>query len=238
MTKRRRAPFVTLTETLAAQRPDVDPAAITAGRVLVDGRVLDNPAARVRSDAAVRILPERRLRGDIKLSFALDSFTLKVAGRVAVDVGASAGGFTTALLARGAARVFAVDVGVGQLSGALRADVRVANLEKHNLADLDGTLVPEAVDILTVDLSYLSLVDALPQLRCLRFAPGADLVALVKPTFELRRPRLAATDADLAEAVRLVTGALPVNGWAFVSECRAPATGQRGAREAFLHARR
>ena len=122
---------------LARRNLDVDEQAIKAGRVLVDGRVVSNPAARVRSDASVRVQREARLRGDVKLSYALDRFRVPVADRVAADVGASAGGFTTALLDRGARRVYAIDVGVGQLVGRLRVDDRVVNLEGHNLGSID-----------------------------------------------------------------------------------------------------
>jgi 23S rRNA (cytidine1920-2'-O)/16S rRNA (cytidine1409-2'-O)-methyltransferase len=235
---RRRAPFVALTELIERYRPGTPPDAIADGRVLVDGRVIDNPAARVRGDASVRVLSERRLRGDVKLSFAFEALAVDVSGAVAVDVGASTGGFTTALLSHGAERVYAVDAGVGQLRGSLHNDPRVINLERHNLADLTQDVVPDAVDVVTVDLSYLSIADALPQLATLRFSDAAELVALVKPTFELHRPTVASSDDDIADAVRIVTDALPLNGWAFVAECPAPATGQHGSREAFLHARR
>ena len=120
MAKPRRARFVALTALLARRRFDADVGLITSGRVLVDGRVIVNPAALVRSDAALRILPTARLRGERKLSAAFDRLSVPVVGSVALDVGASAGGFTTALLARGARRVYAVDAGVGQLVGRLR----------------------------------------------------------------------------------------------------------------------
>jgi len=206
--------------------------------VLVDGRVLSNPRTLVRADAALRVLGERPLRGTVKLAHALDTLAVPVVDRVAVDAGASAGGFTTALLDRGAARVYAVDAGVGQLREGLRHDRRVVNLEGHNLGLLDRVLVPEMVELVTVDLSYLALADALPQLERLHLAPASDLVALVKPTFELRRATLAAGPADVAEATRRVTTAMRHGGWAVRGTCAAPATGRRGAREAFVHARR
>src|SRR5262249_31495022 len=161
----------------------VDAAVIADARVLVDGRLVTNPLARVRSDAALRVLPARRLRGDIKLSHVLDTLVVPVAGRVALDVGASAGGFTTALLDRHALRVYAVDAGVGQLLGRLRAHPRVVNLEGRNLGTLDESLVPEIVELITMDLSYLAVADAVPQLESLSIDTRADLVALVKPTF-------------------------------------------------------
>src|SRR5579885_3286776 len=122
-------------------------------------------------------LRSRELRGTIKLRAALAAFAVEVAGRVALDVGASTGGFTVALLEAGAARVYAVDAGFGQLLGRLRQDARVVNLERTNLAALE---LPEPIDLVTVDLSYLSIALAAPQL------PRApELIALVKPMFEL-----------------------------------------------------
>ena len=199
MAKPRRARFVALTALLARRRFDADVRVITSGRVLVDGRVVANPAALVRSDAALRILPTARLRGDLKLSAALDRLSVPVAGGVALDVGASAGGFTTALLARGARRVYAVDAGVGQLLGRLRADPRVVNLEGLNLGVLDTARVPELVDLVTLDVGYLSLVRAIPQLERVPLRPTTHLVALVKPTFELHRATLASSDHDVIE---------------------------------------
>src|SRR5262245_49261743 len=228
MSKPRRARFVALADLLAHRHPAVGPDAIRAGRVLVDGRVLSNPSARARADSAVRVLPETRLRGDVKLSYALDTLAVPAGGRTAVDAGAAAGGFTTALLRHGARRVYAVDVGFHQLRGWLRQDPRVVDLEP----------VPEPVDLVTLGLSYLSVAGALPHLERLAFAPGADLVALVKPTFELHRPTLAARPADMAAALRLAAGAAEAMGWTVLATCPAPRTGRHGAREVFLHGHR
>lgn len=236
MSNARRARFVALTDLLARRRPDVDAGAIVAGRVLVDGRPLTNPAARFRADAALRVLPDRQLRGAIKLSHALDTLGVPVAGRVAVDIGASAGGFTPALLARGAHRVYAVDAGVGQLLGRLRASDRVVNLEGHNLGTLDRRVVPEVVELITMDLSYLSVAEAVPQLERLDIHDSALLVALVKPTFELHRPGLAASPIDIAAATRVAGSATASSGWTLRGACPAPPTGRRGAREVFLYA--
>jgi 23S rRNA (cytidine1920-2'-O)/16S rRNA (cytidine1409-2'-O)-methyltransferase len=238
VSKSHRARFVALTTLLARRRPDVDPTTIASGRVLVDGRLLTNPSARVRVDASIRVLPLRRLRGDVKLSYALDTLPVRVADRVAVDVGASAGGFTTALLDRGARRVYAVDVGVGLLVGRLRNDKRVLNLERQNLGSLSRDVVPDVVELITMDLSYLALADAVPQLERLDLHAAADLVGLVKPTFELHRATVAKAHADVVQAVQLATEGIHRAGWTVVRTCDAPATGERGAREAFVHARR
>ena len=238
MPKRVRAPFVALADLLAVRRPDIEPSAIADGRVLVDGRVLANPAARVRRDASIRVTPRRRLRGDVKLSYALDHFGVRVDGRVAVDIGASAGGFTIALLTRGARRVYAVDAGVGQLRGRLRNDPRVVNLEGCNLGELSGALVREPVEVIAVDVSYLSLADAVPQLDHLDICPTAELIALVKPTFELHRARVAASPPDVMRAIERAAEGIGRAGWHVIDVCAAPATGQRGAREAFIRAGR
>ncbi len=230
--------FVALIDLVAQLRPDVDPSAIDAGRVLIDGRFITNRAARIRADAALRVLAPQRLRGDIKLSHALEHFAVGVHDHIALDLGASAGGFTTALLNHGARRVYAVDVGVGQLATRLRTDPRVVNLEGHNLARIDCTVVADAIGVVTMDLSYLAASDALPQLTGLTFAHDADLVVLVKPTFELRAATLARDKEHLARAVERVMTAMDRLGWNPIAQCEAPATGRRGAREAFVHGRR
>jgi 23S rRNA (cytidine1920-2'-O)/16S rRNA (cytidine1409-2'-O)-methyltransferase len=192
----------------------------------------------VRADASVRLVAPRRLRGHTKLSAALDVFELDVTGAVAVDVGAAAGGFTTALLERSAARVYAVDVGHGQLAPALRADARVVNLERTNVADLHDALVAEPVDVVTLDLSYLAVAVAAPALHRLRLAPDATLLALVKPTFELRAATLVTAGAAVRSAVEHAVQGVERAGWRALA-CTIPAvTGAGGAVEVFLLARR
>ena len=233
-----RARLIALEALLARRNVRADEQTIKAGRVFVDGRIITNPAARVRVDASVRVQPESRLRGDIKLSHALDLFAIRIAGRVAADIGASAGGFSTALLHRGAARVYAIDIGVGQLVGRLRADERVVNLEGHNLGCITRQQLPEVVDTVTVDLSYPAVADAVPQLEALEIAPDADLVALVKPTFELRRGRPPVGRAQLEAALRTATDAVGAGSWRVVATCESVVTGTRGTTEFFVHARR
>ncbi len=197
-----------------------------------------NPRAQVPADASLRVVRARRLRGDIKLSYALDALGVPVSGRIAVDCGASAGGFTAALLVRGAQRVYSVDVGVGQLIGRLRADPLVVNCEGHKLAVVDRSVVPEVVGVITMDLSYLPISDALPQIANLKLERSADLVVLVKPTFELRAASLVRDDEDVRRAVERATQAMTALGWHVRGQCDAPTTGRRGAREVFLHGRR
>ena len=159
-------------------------ALIMAGGVSVDGRRVDKPGAMVADDAAVTVegpdLPYVS-RGGLKLAHALDTFGLDVAGKVAIDVGASTGGFTDCLLQRAAARVYAVDVGRGQLHARLRADPRVVVMEETNaryLAEL-----PERPSVATFDLSFISLLKVVPAIVPLLAVP-ALAIALIKPQFE------------------------------------------------------
>ena len=234
----RRRRFVALVDLLAQHHPDIDVTAIEEMRVLVDGRFVTNPHARVPAGTSLRVVRARRLRGDVKLSHALDSFKVRVAGRVALDIGTSAGGFTTALLDRGARRIYAVDVGVGQLVGRLRVEPRVVNLEGHNLGVLNRALIPNAVGVVTMDLSYLPARDPLRQLTALEFEQIADLVVLVKPTFELRAATLVKDRRRVLHAVESVMQTMTVLGWHPCGRCQAPATGRRGAHEVFVHGQR
>lgn len=240
MTRKHQMPFVELAGLLASRYPELpDPSgAIGAGRVLVDNRILTNPHARVRRDAATRVLPQRKLRGQDKLETALTTFDVNLTNDIAVDVGASAGGFTSALLHAGAARVYAVDVGFGQLLGRLRADPRVVNLERTNVADLDPRTVPDTVDLVTMDLSYISVGTAVGQLEGLPFADDAKLLALVKPTFELRRPRLASERGAVREAASAATAAIERHQWRVLALSLPAVTGTRDAVELFVFARR
>lgn len=182
--------------------------------------------------------PRGPLRGEAKLQAALDHFAVDVRGRIALDVGASTGGFTTVLLRAGAARVYAVDAGHGQLLGSLRQDPRVVNLEATNVSRVDTVLVPDDIDIVTIDVSYLSLSDAAAQLDHMRFARDADLIGLVKPMFELRRATAPADDASLHEAVQRAVAGVSAAGWTVDGTIPSPVSGARGAAEWLLRARR
>jgi 23S rRNA (cytidine1920-2'-O)/16S rRNA (cytidine1409-2'-O)-methyltransferase len=239
---RQRPRFVNVLDHVRSRRPDIaDPAAaITARRLEVDGRIVTNARSLVAADAPVSLRPSRALRGEDKLRVALDAFDVEVAGRICLDIGAAAGGFTRVLLEHGAAKVLAVDAGYGQLRGSLRAHSRVVNLERTNLADL-GRRVPRCwdVDVITMDLSYLSVAEAVPQLEALRLAPDADLIALVKPMFELRLAAPPTDDRRLVDAVdRASRGVERDRTWEVVATMPSPLPGARGAREWLLHARR
>lgn len=164
---------------------------ILAGQVRVAGAVVDKAGAQVRRDAALEVretLPYVS-RGGLKLAAALDAFALDVAGCTAVDVGASTGGFTDCLLQRGAAHVFAVDVGYGQLAWKLRSDPRVVPIERTNIRALEVLPGGVLADLAVIDASFISLALVLPAtLRLL--APHARIVALVKPQFEAGRAQV------------------------------------------------
>lgn len=190
-----------------------------------------------RRSGALDVPPRGPLRGEAKLRAALEAFAVRVSGRVALDVGAAAGGFTRVLLEAGAARVYAVDAGHGQLLGSLRQDPRVVNLEATNLGSLDTDAVPDIVEVVTIDVSYLSLSDAVPQLRGVALAADVDLVALVKPMFELHLGRAPVDEASMRAAAQRASEGIAAAGWRVLSLIPSPVTGARGAPEMLLHAR-
>ncbi len=159
---------------------------IMAGQVLWADQVLDKPGHRAPEDADLRVkqgLPYVS-RGGLKLAAALDAFGVDPTGWVCADIGASTGGFTDCLLQRGAARVYAVDVGYGQLAWSLRQDPRVVSLERANIRHLAS--LPESVALATIDVSFIGLGLVLPRVVEL-LAPGGQVIALIKPQFEVDR---------------------------------------------------
>lgn len=232
--------FVALTQRVHQLYPHLDDPArsISSGLVRVDGVPVTNPRAQVRRSAAVTISPPLPLRGARKLTAALERFAVPVTGRTALDVGASTGGFTQALLAAGARRVYAVDAGYGQLLGSLRADDRVVNLERTNLGVLSASLVPDPIEVVTIDLSYLSLARAAPQLETVAIAPAADLIALVKPMYELGLAGPPAHADQRDKAVEVATAGFETAGWHAPRWMQSPVPGRRGSIEYLLHMRR
>jgi 23S rRNA (cytidine1920-2'-O)/16S rRNA (cytidine1409-2'-O)-methyltransferase len=205
---------------------------ILAGQVWVEGQRVDKAAALVAEEAQVEVRQGLRYvsRGGLKLEHALQAFGLNPAGWVAADVGASTGGFTDCLLQHGAARVYAIDVGYGQLDWRLRQDPRVVVMERTNARYLES--LPEAVHLVTVDASFISLRLLLPQVRRW-LAEGGQVVALIKPQFEAGREQVGKGGVVRSPAVHravlrdLLTWAQE-NGWQVRGLARSPIKGPKG----------
>jgi 23S rRNA (cytidine1920-2'-O)/16S rRNA (cytidine1409-2'-O)-methyltransferase len=236
----RKPKFRTLRQELERVRPDLDDfdEAIAQGHVLVNGVPSTNPRTQVAPGTSVVVREPKVFRGLTKLRGALEAFDVEVAGRVALDAGASAGGFVQALLEAGARKVYAVEVGYGQLLGSLRQDTRVVNLERTNIGDLGAHNVPDTIELISLDLGFLALATGVPQLDRLELAPDADLVALVKPTAELGLPSPPEDEASIKDAVERAGAAVATAGWEVLNAVESPIRGSRGAIEWFLHGRR
>jgi 23S rRNA (cytidine1920-2'-O)/16S rRNA (cytidine1409-2'-O)-methyltransferase len=219
-------------------------ALILAGRVLVQGRVVEKAGAPVENNAIVELVaPDHPYvgRGGVKLAHALDAFAIDVRGKRALDVGASTGGFTDVLLQRGAESVIALDVGHGQLDWRIRTDPRVIVREGVNARSLTARDVPHAVDLATIDVAFISLRQIFPSLPPF-LVRGANVVALVKPQFEAGREQVGkgglVTDPAVHEAViGDAWAAAAANGLMQVAMTPSPITGAAGNREFFLHLR-
>ncbi|NPV52558.1 MAG: TlyA family RNA methyltransferase [Firmicutes bacterium] len=165
---------------------------IMAGEVRVDGGRIDKPGTRIPVDCEIEVARpavEYVSRGGIKLEAALREFDVSVKDKVAIDIGASTGGFTDCLIKHGARRVYAVDVGYGQLAWELRQDPRVVNIERTNIRYLDAARVPEKADIITIDVSFISIRKFLPRLKEF-LAPNGRIISLIKPQFEAGREQV------------------------------------------------
>lgn len=215
---------------------------IGAGRVSVDGMPAAKPATAIPLTATLRVdEPGERAwvsRGAHKLIGALDMFALGIDGRRCLDAGASTGGFTEVLLDRGAREVVAVDVGYGQLAWSLRCDPRVVVMERTNVRDLSPAAIGGRVDLVVADLSFISLATVLPALTACA-APGADIVPMVKPQFEVGRDQVGAGgvvhDPGLRErAVLAVSRRAAELGWHTVDAAASPLPGPSGNVEYFL----
>lgn len=219
-------------------------AEIAAGRVTQSGARVRKPSETVAPDAQLELKdPENPWvgRGGLKLAHALDLFALSVDGAAALDIGASTGGFTQVLLARGARRVYAVDVGRDQMHGTIRSDARVIVLEQTNARDLDRSLIPETVDFIVADVSFISLKLVLPPALALS-AAAAHLIVLVKPQFEVGPGFVSkgiVHDASVrALAVAEIRRFLEQTGWRVIGETPSPIRGGDGNEEVLLAAER
>jgi 23S rRNA (cytidine1920-2'-O)/16S rRNA (cytidine1409-2'-O)-methyltransferase len=216
-------------------------ALVMAGRVRVDGQRAAKPGSRVRDGASVAVDPGPAHvgRGALKLEGALDVLGVDPHDRVAVDVGASTGGFTEMLLARGARRVYAVDVGRGQLHEKLRKDPRVVVRDRTNARDLSPDVVSEPCSLAVVDVSFISVRKILPALRTV-LEPGAEAVVLVKPQFEAGRSEVGRGGIVRDPRVRLravseVAEAAQGLGFGVHGACPSAVAGAEGNVEFFLH---
>ena len=220
-------------------------ALVMAGRVYSGTRRLDKPGMSVAADAPLNVKgPDHpwASRGGVKLAHGLDHFHIDPAGLVCLDVGASTGGFTDVLLKAGAARVYAVDVGHGQLAWKIRDDGRVVVLERTNVRTLTPELIPEAPGLIVCDVSFIGLRTALP--RALDLAPpGGHLVALIKPQFEVGKGRVGkggivrdpALHIEVTDTIRDWIEGLP--GWSVLGICDSPIEGADGNKEFLIAAR-
>ncbi len=164
-------------------------ALILSGEVLVDDRPMDKAGTSISAAADIRIRGEVNRyvsRGGLKLQGALDAFGVSATGLIALDVGASTGGFTDCLLQAGAAKVYAIDVGYGQLAWKLREDPRIVNIERTNIRRYDGAGIADAIDLAVLDVSFISLKLIIPAVLGL-ISDGALLIALIKPQFEVEK---------------------------------------------------
>jgi 23S rRNA (cytidine1920-2'-O)/16S rRNA (cytidine1409-2'-O)-methyltransferase len=218
-------------------------AAIAAGHVIADGLIVRKPSEPISVGAAIEATPEHPYvsRGGIKLAAALDSFSLEVSGRVCLDVGASTGGFTQVLIARGARRVYAVDVGRDQLHPSQRGRNEIVSIEGADIRTLDPSRLPERPDFATIDVSFISLKLVLPGIGNLLQA-RASLVALIKPQFETGRRDIKkgiVRDPAVHHWVcNEIAAFLAAQGWHVGGVAPSPILGGDGNREFFIEAER
>ena len=245
MAAKRRADQLMVEQGLAESRAKAQ-VLILAGLVSAAGKRIDKPGTALAEDTELTLAGRDHpwvSRGGVKLAFALDHFNIDPSGAVALDIGASTGGFTDVLLSRGAARVHAVDVGRGQLAWKLRQDPRVVVHEGVNARYLSRGDIPDPVDLVTCDASFIGLATVLPAALVLT-AERAQLVALIKPQFEagpgevgkggvVRDP---AIHRGVCERIAAWVGAQP--GWDVVGVIDSPITGPAGNREFLIYARR
>ncbi len=219
-------------------------ALILAGQVLCGDRPVEKAGDVVPAGAALRLRGEPMpyvSRGGLKLAHALNAFQVEVTGVVAVDIGASTGGFTDCLLQRGASRVYCIDVGHGQLDWKIASDPRVVVIDRTNIRHMPPDRIPERATLAVIDVSFISLRLVLPQLPALLVA-GAPVVTLVKPQFEVGRDKvgkggIVRDDEDRRQAVADVAAAARELGFAVLGETTSPITGGKGNVEFLLHLR-
>jgi 23S rRNA (cytidine1920-2'-O)/16S rRNA (cytidine1409-2'-O)-methyltransferase len=214
-------------------------ALILAGDVRVNDQVISKAGALVAEDAAIALRAPLKYvsRGGLKLEGALDAFAINPRNKICADIGASTGGFTDCLLQRGVARVYAIDVGYGQLAWKLRNDPRVVVMDRVNVRYLDA--LPEPIDLAVIDVSFISLALVLPVVKRL-LRPRGECIALVKPQFEAGREQVGkggiVRDVRVHRAViEKIARHVSANDWCVRGVCRSPITGADGNVEFFIH---
>jgi 23S rRNA (cytidine1920-2'-O)/16S rRNA (cytidine1409-2'-O)-methyltransferase len=233
-----RADLLLVARGLAASAAEAQ-SLLMAGQVFSGERRIDKPGMRIKTDAPLELRGRPHpyvSRGGIKLAHALDAFGIDPTGLICLDVGASSGGFTDVLLQRGAAKVYAVDVGHGQFDWKLRNDPRVVLLEKTNARALTRTQIHDLIALIVCDVSFIGLEAALPAALALA-APGARLVALIKPQFEVNKAQVGkggivrdpALHEDVCARIRAWMDARP--GWRVLGLVPSPISGADGNTE-------
>jgi 23S rRNA (cytidine1920-2'-O)/16S rRNA (cytidine1409-2'-O)-methyltransferase len=218
-------------------------AMIIAGQVLANGQKQDKVGALVPDDAEIRILGEQHpyvSRGGLKLEAALRGFKVSVDGKTALDVGASTGGFTDCLIQHGCSMVYAVDVGYGQMAWKLRQDPRVVVIERTNIRTMDASLIHAPVDIAVIDASFISLEKVIPAIMHF-LKPGSELIALIKPQFEVGKGQvgkggIVRDEGQRAAVVDKVKALFIEAGFSVEGVDRSPITGQEGNVEFLIYA--
>ena len=241
MTKRMRLDAALVERCLVPSRTKAREA-IAAGGVRLNGEICRKPAQTVLSGDAVECVPAYNWvsRGGMKLDYALNAFRIDAQGRTCLDIGASTGGFTDVLLARGAAHVVAVDVGSGQLHPRLRVDPRVSSREQTDARRLKAEDLPAPPSLLVCDASFISLTKLLGRALSLCSRP-ADAVVLFKPQFEVGREAIGKNgrvkdEHAIARALEANASWFAREGWRIVDQCESPIRGGEGAVEHLLHA--
>ncbi|MGE5893633.1 MAG: TlyA family RNA methyltransferase [bacterium] len=218
---------------------------IMSGEVRVDGQAITKAGHMVDPDAEVKVESVRIPfvgRGGLKLDAALNHFGVGVNGKICMDVGSSTGGFTDCLLQRGAMKVYAIDVGYGLIDSKLRSDPRVILIERTNFRYIESSIIPECIDIATVDVSFISLMKIFPRLIEFLCADG-EVLALVKPQFEVGKGRvgkggIVREEQTRVDAVRSVQSSAVSLGLIARGVFESPVPGQKGNREYFLFLRK
>jgi len=216
-------------------------ALVMEGQVFVNGIRVEKPGAMIPVNGDIQITSGLKYvsRGGLKLEEAIRLFSIQVAEKVAIDVGASTGGFTDCLLQHGASRVYAVDVGYGQFDWKLRNNPRVILLERTNIRYLEKSLIPESVDIATVDVSFISLVKVLPKVREF-LKESAEIIALIKPQFEVGKGQVGKggivrdPQKHLAVVESIKTASITM-GFHVKGTIKSPLSGAKGNEEYFIY---